>query len=304
MIEYYKNIIEKHIIENIKHCDKLSFEIFSKSVDNYFCDIAKNKEEKQNYNRVYSLEEILEIANDFFDSIGLIELINNTQIEYEFVEKDNHELINKLKKHNINSSVSFRKNGIPYIIIFLEKNLNDAFKIIHETMHGIGGYSESMKEQSLCEVLTILSELYLKDFLLEKNNEEYKINDQHRVRNIEEYLSSASYEKELIKQLNISGKITDFYSSDELIKLFANKLKDRKKLYIHEIEKYLFGMLFASYIHNNFDKSIFIELINEIENMNFSDFLSKLGINNSDEKLDENGYQKIFTSYKKEYLNE
>jgi len=303
MSEHYKKIIEDYIIENINHCNDYSFEIFCKMVDDFLCNVNKKKL-KLNYSKEYSIDEIFELANDIFNELGLIELINSEPIEYSLVKKDDTEMANRYKEIGICRTTSKFSKNEKNIIIFLDGTLSDVYEIVHETIHAIMCDYSIIKEQSLLEVLPYLSELYLSDYLQKNGVEESYINTKIRKEYIEKYLPNASWEAIYLTQVLEEGKINNFYKIDELVISFAQELIDKKNLYIHQTEKYLFGMMFASYIHQNIDISKFIELCTKIKNMDFKEFFEFINLSNAEGKIDESGYQKIFKSYERDYMHE
>lgn len=314
-IKELNEIIEEYVTSEETYIEDFSM---LKVLNDYVIENHIKIKRDQKYNNRVGINSSYKLSYEFLKTInpsyssyleqrwnkGIFTLIENPRnlIAYSYYDKQ--------KKDNV-------------ISLPVKNDISDAFAIVHEIIHDMNlkeSIDTSFSFHVFCESLSILSEFLLEDYLKEKlttSSDIYK--DRREVFHAINYKSYiVDFEYFIIDRFLKKGRILDYditkylnTKQKDLHQLFnyvLSDILDEKQLSIDIEQRNIFGIFFASYMHQRILENPrkieeFIKINDEINYMDFYDILKYLDLEIEDYEFGElkhESYKKLFKSYKKE----
>jgi len=302
----------KQLEENIKNLiladyNKEDYLMLEKFID--YILIKKQNNKPSEFRVFYSKTKILKLCENFMESIGFLNYYNLIKDNIYLI--DNIHDKSKIMKLKIKETGCYRINNKKIIIIFLENNIKDLYKLIHEIIH-----SYNMKDKpsivwyELTETLSFLGEQLLTDFIKQEKIEyncdlfkKYRLSFAEtlsyilslELNEIENYLNTGTLSKQVLDKNSICNRFNKYSN------LF-------KKLNIKTNPQYIYAIIFSSYLYERKLKTKSLEefkfLNDSLNDLTFKEFLNNIDLDLKNMQicdLKEESYKKLYKSYDKYY---
>lgn len=296
-----KKFITNKVLENINNYYKFEELVFLKFLIRMLMYEVENKK-MDDYNDTFSINEALDISFDFLKSINLLESIYLDEIDFIIVKPSNKKLIKQLSKEKIFSSSYKQTRKEKQIILFIKNNLDDVYTIVHELIHYICYKYYKFEDESLSEILSMCSELFLRDYLIKNGiSNDYDIHANYRSINTRKISNFAKYDYINLSQIETNGKIDIRKIDRNLLDEYVSVLKISENLCIDGVMKYLYGFFFGSHIHRLNDIDLFKYLSLNIYSFSFKKLILEIGLSLEGMDLTDDSYGKVFEAAEIEY---
>lgn len=296
-----KKFITNKVLENINNYYKFEELVFLKFLIRMLMYEVENKN-MDDYNDTFSINEAFDISFDFLKSINLLESIYLDEIDFIIVKPSNKKLIKQLSKEKIFSSSYKQTRKEKQIILFIKNNLDDVYTIVHELIHYICYKYYKFEDESLSEILSMCSELFLRDYLIKNGiSNDYDIHANYRSINTRKISNFAKYDYINLSQIETNGKIDIRKIDRNLLDEYVSVLKISENLCIDGVMKYLYGFFFGSHIHRLNDIDLFKYLSLNIYSFSFKKLILEIGLSLEGMDLTDDSYGKVFEAAEIEY---
>lgn len=265
------------------------------------------KQSKELENIIFKKTDIVEILYDFLKELGYEKAFEQVMLNNELVLVDKEdEKLKKLNNIGIYASIYLNYNNIQAIIIPKQNNIRDIFNVAHEITHHCNLLSsQKYNSNRLSETLSIASEFLLEEYLVKNDIYESEakkamldaLNTIHLISKFIDLDFTFILNYKTAKNLN--EIIEDEEINEDLLNLYLENVEYYKNFTFLNLQNYIYGIIYASYITNGDDKiELFKSLNKKIAEISFSKFNKKLDIDLNNSK----SFQKVYRAYRKKAI--